>query len=74
MPDDKYVVTRYVDNPLLVDGLKFDLRLYVLVSNFNPLTIYLYSQGLVRFATEPYDPNPSTYDNQYCFYIIVLYI
>lgn len=74
LEDDHYVVTRYIDNPLLVDSLKFDLRLYVLVSNMNPLTVYLYQQGMVRFATEPYNPDPSTYDNQYNKYILLLFI
>jgi len=40
--------------PHLLGGYKYDLRLYVLITSFEPLTIYLYQDGLVRFATQPY--------------------
>ncbi|XP_071522379.1 probable tubulin polyglutamylase TTLL2 [Panulirus ornatus] len=48
------VVQRYVHNPLLVGGYKCDVRLYVLVTSFLPLTVYMYTEGIVRFGTEKY--------------------
>ena len=33
---------RYVTNPMLLDGYKFDLRIYVLVTSFSPLEAFLY--------------------------------
>ncbi len=52
----RYVIQEYIPNPLLIDGLKFDLRIYVLLAGCDPLKIFLYNEGLGRFATEVYQP------------------
>ena len=51
----KLLVQRYIHPPHVIDGLKYDLRLYVLLTSVEPLRAYVHSQGLVRFATAPYD-------------------
>ncbi|XP_073401186.1 probable tubulin polyglutamylase TTLL2 [Dendrobates tinctorius] len=59
--DCTVIVQKYITNPLLICGYKFDLRIYVCVTCFCPLTIYIYQEGLVRFATEKF--NLSSLDN-----------
>ncbi|VDM33072.1 unnamed protein product [Hydatigera taeniaeformis] len=60
---DQVIVSKYVANPLLVDGFKFDLRLYVAVTSYSPLAIYVYEEGLVRFATVRYQKGSKHYKN-----------
>eukprot|EP01059_Diplonema_ambulator_P010725 TRINITY_DN20737_c0_g1_i1.p1 TRINITY_DN20737_c0_g1~~TRINITY_DN20737_c0_g1_i1.p1 ORF type:complete len:694 (+),score=248.73 TRINITY_DN20737_c0_g1_i1:39-2084(+) len=51
------VIQRYIPDPMLVGNRKFDLRIYVCVTGFDPLKVYVFDEGLCRFAAEKY-PGP----------------
>jgi tetratricopeptide (TPR) repeat protein len=55
---DDVVVQRYLDRPYLIDGCKGHCRIYGLVTSADPLRAYVYSEGIVRIAPEPYDLRP----------------
>ncbi|KAF7704612.1 hypothetical protein HF521_021684 [Silurus meridionalis] len=63
--DENILVSRYINNPLLIDYFKFDVRLYVLVTSYDPVIIYLYEEGLTRFATVKYDHAVKNIKNQF---------
>jgi tubulin polyglutamylase TTLL6/13 len=59
-PTDHYVVQRYLTTPYLINGLKFDLRIYVLIYGCDPMRLFIFKEGIARFCTEPYSPPEQT--------------
>lgn len=52
---DSYIAQRYIGDPLLIGGKKFDIRLYALVTSYSPLRVYFYRGGFARFTHCRYD-------------------
>ena len=65
IPDDNldYIAQRYISDPLLVRGRKFHLRLYLVITNLNPLRALLHKEGLVLFASRNYSSDPESLEN-----------
>ncbi|XP_015603647.1 tubulin polyglutamylase TTLL13 isoform X2 [Cephus cinctus] len=53
-PYERMICQVYIAKPFLIDGYKFDLRVYTLITSCDPLRIYVYNDGLARFATSRY--------------------
>ncbi|XP_078676386.1 putative tubulin polyglutamylase ttll-15 [Branchiostoma floridae x Branchiostoma belcheri] len=50
-------VQEYVENPFLIDGRKFDIGIYTVVTSINPLRMYMYEEeALFRYCSKPYHP------------------
>ena len=56
----------YVIDPYLLDGFKFDMRMYVLVTSFQPLEAFLYDEGFARLSTVLYTKDPEQVKNLVC--------
>ena len=63
--DHKTIVQQYIQNPYLIEGYKWDLRVYALVTDVNPLQIYIFEEGLVRFSTQKYSLSQNSLGNKF---------
>ncbi|XP_036396690.1 tubulin polyglutamylase TTLL4-like [Megalops cyprinoides] len=59
------LVQKYLHKPYLISGNKFDLRIYVYVSSYDPLRIYVFTDGLVRFASCKYSSSMKSLSNKF---------
>ena len=61
----EFLISKYYGNPHLIKGKKYDMRIYVLITGFQPLRVYLYNEGLIRIAADKYQLNIDSLDNIY---------
>lgn len=50
-----WVCQKYIENPLLLLNRKFDIRVWVVVTSWNPLKVYYYKDCYARFGAQDYD-------------------
>ena len=58
-----WVVQKCIENPMIVESRKFDIRQWVLVTDWNPLTVWCFSDSYIRFCVGSYDKNADTRKN-----------
>lgn len=51
MANKMFIADRYLAKPLLINDSKFDMRVYVYVTSYDPLRAYVFEDGLARFAS-----------------------
>ncbi|KAJ3189416.1 Tubulin polyglutamylase ttll4 [Gaertneriomyces sp. JEL0708] len=59
------VISQYVQDPYLIGGRKFDIRLYVVVTSWEPLRVYFWQDGIARFAADQYHLTDRTRKNRH---------
>lgn len=58
---ERRFVQKYIKNPLLIDGHKFDLGLFVAITSIDPLRLYYYPDHiLLQFCALPYRSSNSS--------------
>ena len=53
-----WLVQRYLDRPHLIDGRKYTLRWYVLITALDPLTVWVFDDGFTKLASRPFSIEP----------------
>lgn len=66
---ENYVVSRYIEDPLLIGGKKFDLRMYIVVLNYKPLQASQHYKCVINYAVETLDTLPILLDHGFATWV-----
>ena len=52
--EGSWVIQKYIENPMLILRKKFDIRQWVLLTSWNPVTAWFYERCYLRFGVEDF--------------------
>jgi tubulin monoglycylase TTLL3/8 len=52
--ENRWIIQKYIEKPLLVENTKFDIRQWFLVDSWSPLRIWVYKDSYLRFSTREF--------------------
>ena len=67
----KFIINKYLYNPHLIKGYKYDIRFLGLISSIQPIKLYLYNESKVRLSSEKYKFFESSINNKFMVLINV---
>ncbi|KAL0232043.1 hypothetical protein PCE1_003039 [Barthelona sp. PCE] len=65
-----WIVQEYISDALLIQSHKFDIRLWVICTDYGEFKVFLYNEGYLRMSSLPYDDNsldPAVHLTNHCF-------
>lgn len=64
LPDNgHWLVQEYLEDPHLINGRKYILQVFLLITNSELLSVYLYQDGVADLAVLPYSKDPGQWNN-----------
>lgn len=66
LSSDGTFIQEYIQKPLLINGRKFDIGIYAILTSINPIRVYIYDGDvLLRFCSQSYHPFNANDVNKY---------